>query len=85
MGDVRIFMSFDLEHDESCVAVEVPSNGYLDSSGRDWDCERGFKKGPRSCMAFQVPMNAHLGYSGNSWTCDPGYRQQGKTCTEDRR
>jgi len=62
----------------------VPSNGYLDASGRDWSCERGFKKGLRSCLALQVPANAHVVFSGDRWTCDAGYQQQGETCTEDK-
>jgi len=65
--------------------VEVPENGYLDSSGRDWECERGFEKSLRSCRALTLPAHAHLGYSGNRWTCDPGYRQLADACIEDAR
>ena len=63
--------------DESCVAVEVPANGYLSSSGHNWDCERSYKKGGGSCVAVEVPANAHVDYSGHDWKCDAGYRRQG--------
>jgi hypothetical protein len=68
----------------ACVGIEVPLNGYLDSSGRDWSCERGFKQRPESCDAIQVPAHAHLAYAGSSWRCDPGYRREGKACSRDK-
>jgi hypothetical protein len=64
------------------VAVEVPANGYLASSGRDWKCERGFRKRGVTCAALVLPANAHLGYSGNDWNCNAGYRRRGEACIQ---
>jgi hypothetical protein len=55
------------------------------SSGKDWNCERGFRKRDRACVAIQVPTNARLTASGNSWMCNPGFRRRGKTCEADKR
>jgi hypothetical protein len=61
----------------------VPQHGYLASSGRDWECERSYRRSSRTCEVFTVPANAHLGYSGNDWTCNPGYRRFGESCAQD--
>jgi hypothetical protein len=67
--------------DGDCVAVAVPVNGYLDRSGHDWDCERGYSK-RLACLTIAVPVNGHLDYSGHSWTCNAGYRPSGEACIE---
>jgi hypothetical protein len=55
-------------------------NGYLDSSGNDWKCERGFKQDDKTCLALKMPTNAYVDYSGNEWQCDEGFRKQGAAC-----
>ena len=58
----------------------MPAHAYLDSSGRDWVCERGFKRDFHTCVRLELPDHAHLGYAGNRWVCDSGYRQEGQAC-----
>jgi hypothetical protein len=70
---------------DSCVPVVVPTNAYLASSGRKWECERGFRKHDDACVALVLPTNAHIGFSGDDWNCDAGYRRQGETCIPDER
>jgi hypothetical protein len=67
---------------ESCVAVDVPANGYLSASGGDWECERGYRKADRRCEAIRVPANAYADDStfGRGWRCDRGYREAGDAC-----
>jgi hypothetical protein len=66
------------------VPVEVPPNAYLDGSGKDWKCERGFRKTDRDCVGIKIPINAHLDYSGNDWNCDrPRWRQR-EVCVAPR-
>ena len=67
---------------ESCVAVDVPANGFLaDASyGPGWKCDRGYQEVDSSCIAVLVPEHAHLDYSGNDWDCDDPYRKQRDHC-----
>jgi hypothetical protein len=48
--------------------------------GREWRCERGFRKENAACIAVSVPANAFIGYSGDEWSCEPGFRKQGRAC-----
>ena len=66
-------------------AVKVPPNAHRDSSGRGWECDRGYRKSGDSCLAVEVPVNAHLDFSGRGWACDSGYRRQGERCVSDER
>ena len=61
----------------------VPSHGYLESSGKDWNCERGFAKLDRICEAMKIPANARLTASGNAWTRNSGFRRRGQNCEAD--
>jgi len=67
------------------VAIVVPENGYLNSLGSDWRCDRGFRKVEAACLAFSMPPNSHINYSGNEWECDPGYRRESDRCTVNQR
>jgi hypothetical protein len=69
--------------DESCVAVAVPQNGFLDSYGRGWSCERGFERVGNSCVIVEVPTNAHLRNGGHGWSCDRGFRREVDRCAPD--
>jgi hypothetical protein len=66
------------------VSVEVPQNAVLEASGKDWRCERGFRKAGRDCVAVKIPANAHLDYSGNDWNCDRPFWRQRDTCVVPR-
>lgn len=65
-----------------CDEVIVPANGYLDSSGRSWKCDRGFRTESQSCSKVDVPANAFLTKSthGRGWECMRGYRVAGGSC-----
>jgi hypothetical protein len=58
----------------------VPANGYLDSTGNGWKCDRGFKQEDTACTALNVPANAYIDYSGNGWHCEDGFHKQGALC-----
>jgi hypothetical protein len=62
------------------MSVAVPENGYLDSSGNGWRCERGFRREGSTCSALSVPANAYIDYSGDEWRCIDGFRRQGAQC-----
>jgi hypothetical protein len=65
---------------DTCARVEVPANGFLDSTGRAWRCERGFFATTTACEPLSVPANAHITYSGNEWACHDGYRKESSAC-----
>jgi hypothetical protein len=58
----------------------VPKNVYLDDMGREWRCERGFRKQGADCIEVRVPANAFIGYSGDDWTCEAGFRKEESAC-----
>ena len=70
-------------HENACVAIEVPANGYLTEAtyGQGWKCERGYRASGKECVAVELPENAHLDYSGHDWDCDRPYRRQLLGCT----
>ena len=37
-----------------CVAVAVPANGFLASSGRDWQCDWRYKKSGALCVTLEA-------------------------------
>ena len=57
---------------KTCIAVRVPANGYLDSSGDDWACDRGYVKVDAECKAIKVPTHAYADNSGFApgWHCN---------------
>ncbi|MEO0917829.1 MAG: hypothetical protein AAFY31_12745, partial [Pseudomonadota bacterium] len=58
-----------------CVAIFVPENAFLRSSGYDWQCHRGFRQDRESCVEINVPEHAYLiaDNSGNGWECNRGF------------
>jgi hypothetical protein len=68
---------------EGCVAVAVPANGYLDSGGAGWLCERGFREKGSACVALSVPANGYIDYSGNEWRCIDGFRKREEACAPE--
>ena len=64
----------------SCVAIAVPTNAYLDSSGRGWHCSRGYREDNGACAKVEVPPHAFLGSRGSEWKCDRGYRRADQSC-----
>jgi hypothetical protein len=55
----------------------VPANGFLDASGTDWACDRGFQRQVENCVALALPANAYLDFSGNNWRCLEGFKKSG--------
>jgi hypothetical protein len=66
----------------SCEAVPVPRNAFLRSSGRDWQCARGFRQDGAACVAIFLPANAYLteDWSGSAWACDRGFTAEADRC-----
>lgn len=66
-----------------CVAVEVPEGGFLDPSGEQWLCLRGYTKVEGTCRELVVPANAYLEYSSfrSTWSCERGFEANGDQCT----
>jgi hypothetical protein len=62
---------------DACLAsaVTVPANGFLQRTGDDWDCDRGFRKHADACVPVEVPVNAYLDWRGNDWKCERGFRR----------
>ena len=70
--------------DQSCVAIAVPDNAYLDSSGDRWKCERGFRESGDSCAPLEIPQEGYVGRSGNDWECNRGYRKRRRVVRRGR-
>jgi len=60
----------------------IPLNASLDYTGKNWECDPGYRQDGNKCVKFAVPQNASLHYSGKRWECDAGYRQQGERCSK---
>jgi hypothetical protein len=41
-----------------CVPLVVPANAHVDSSGHDWECDRGYRKKLNTCERVKVPTAA---------------------------
>ncbi len=41
-----------------CVPLVVPANAHVDSSGHDWECDRGYRKKLNTCERVRVPATA---------------------------
>lgn len=67
---------------KACVPIAVPENGYLDASGDNWNCNRGYRKSGAACLAVMVPENGYFvdSPSGRGWHCDRGFRAVGDAC-----
>jgi hypothetical protein len=68
----------------SCVAIQVPANGYLTnlSYGTGWACERGYRAVDGACVVVEVPANGYYvdASYGSGWNCRRGYAAQGLAC-----
>ena len=66
----------------TCVEVAVPSGGYLDASGQQWKCLRGFRKVGKTCEEIELPDHSYLSEDtyGSDWDCDRGYEANGNKC-----
>jgi hypothetical protein len=60
--------------------IEVPANGYLDISGRDFKCNRGYARAGEACAPIALPDQAYVDASGNGWACGKPYRREGSIC-----
>lgn len=69
---------------ESCVAVDVPANGYLadTSYGTGWKCERKYRAVGDRCVAVKVPKNGYFvdASYGPGWKCLRGFQAVQNTC-----
>lgn len=67
----------------SCITVSVPAGGYLDQSGRGWDCLRGYTKIDDTCSQIALPAHAYLVDEryGPGWTCERGFTQTPDRCS----
>jgi hypothetical protein len=59
-----------------------PLHAYLDAFGRDWQCDRGYRKSDESCVAIDVPPHGYLvdGSYGSGWKCERGYNATNDAC-----
>jgi hypothetical protein len=66
----------------SCDLIPVPPNGFLRSSGHDWQCDRGFRRDRETCVPVVLPPHAYLSEdpSGPGWACDRGFRAEADLC-----
>lgn len=66
----------------SCLEVMVPAGGYLDPSGKNWDCLRGYRKTDNNCEQILLPAHAYLSDNsyGSDWLCERGYREVNGSC-----
>jgi hypothetical protein len=66
----------------SCVAVVLPENAYLGTSGIDWECSRGFHSVGSRCQLTAVPENAYdcASQYGRGWECTRGHRASAASC-----
>jgi hypothetical protein len=62
------------------VKFRIPQNAHVDYTGRNWECDRGYRPEGGECKKFYVPVNAHVDYTGRSWECDRGYQKVGNEC-----
>ncbi|MEP3941894.1 MAG: hypothetical protein ABJM63_11255, partial [Anderseniella sp.] len=69
---------------ETCIAVAVPEGGFLDPSGKRWECLRGYVKVDDSCQEIVLPAHAYLvdASYGSAWRCERGYEATGNLCNE---
>lgn len=67
---------------DTCVEVTIPSGGYLDASGQQWKCLRGFRKVGKACEEIELPDHAYLSEDtyDSDWNCDRGYEAKGNEC-----
>lgn len=66
----------------SCDPIPVPPDAFLQSSGRDWQCDRGFRRAEETCVPIVLPPHAYLSeeWSGPGWACDRGFSAEADRC-----
>jgi hypothetical protein len=62
--------------------AQIPENAKKASSGRGWQCDRGYRQANNVCVKVEVPTNGRLDYTGSGWQCNRGYRRNGQACDE---
>ncbi len=67
---------------DTCAEVPVPPGGYLDASGEQWKCLRGFRRLGTTCQKIELPDHSYLSEDsyGSDWNCDRGYKVNGSEC-----
>lgn len=60
----------------------IPANAHIDYTGRNWECDRGFRQVGNECVKIQMPANSHIDYTGRAWECDRGFRQVNNECVK---
>lgn len=73
---------FEEAKNASCIKVFVPAGGYLNQSGRGWNCLRGYTKVDDTCSQITLPANAYLldDRYGPGWKCERGYTKTSDQC-----
>ncbi len=73
---------FQEANGNTCVEVSVPEGGYLDPSGEQWKCLRGFRRVGNACQEIELPDHAYLSEDayGSDWNCDRGFEPNGSEC-----
>ena len=76
-----LVLFFNLAHAQK-RPPEVPDNATVQSNGRSWKCNEGYRHVGRACNAVKIPQQAYLtsGLYGRGWECMPGYVQVGMKC-----
>ncbi|MCF7990939.1 MAG: peptidoglycan-binding protein [Thiohalocapsa sp.] len=60
----------------------IPANAHIDYTGRNWECDRGFRQVGNECRRIRMPANSHIDYTGRDWECDRGFRQVNNECVK---
>jgi hypothetical protein len=73
------------DKDAICIAIDVPDNGYLNSRGNGWKCDRGYHLAgfaSKECSEIKVPANAYLAESSSQsgWACNRGFKATRDAC-----
>ncbi|HAG46938.1 MAG TPA: hypothetical protein DCL19_08975 [Gammaproteobacteria bacterium] len=68
----------------SCNPIHIPANAFLESSGYNWQCVRGFRRERETCVLIVLPDNAHLSDrpSISGWECDRGFTENAQKCIQ---
>ena len=61
----------------------MPEHAFLDYTGNDWRCERGYERADGECSSLEVPEHAYLDFTGHDWVCDRGFKREGNRCSPE--
>ena len=64
------------------TASKSPAWGLGIYTGKNWKCNRGYKKVGPACEKVVLPKNAELDYTGSRWKCIRGYYKFGNGCVD---